>query len=154
MSAPGKLYGPGYAILPDVVLYSGVSPNAKLLWAVLQRHAGPEGRCYPGLKRLGQLLGVSEQTVRRAKQELLEAKLITCHERYDEAGRRTSDDVILVGAPTKSDRGDPIKFGRVISIEKEPERTNAREAPQNPTPLAFDPDYWIDDKGRTWVRPA
>lgn len=117
----GQVYGEGFAVIPDAVLYSDVSTNAKVLYAIFARHADPEGRCYPGLKRLGALMGCSEDTIKRAKRELVDAKLIECHERYDDAGRRTTDDVFLQGAPRKS---APYVGGKDAPTEVEPERSN------------------------------
>lgn len=128
MTSGGRSFGEGFAVVPDAVIVADVSANAKLLWLVLQRHSDPDGRCYPSLKRLGEILGTSADTVRRAKKELLDAHLIDVVERFDDHGRRTSDDVILRGAPSKSARGVGSKSARVNkeAFELEPERTNGR----------------------------
>lgn len=100
----GLVYGQRFAQIPDGVLYAiGVSANAKILWAILQRHADPAGACYPGRKRMADLMGVSEETVKRAKAELVKAKLIECTPRFDTGGRRTTDQILLHGGH----RSDP-----------------------------------------------
>ena len=90
-----KVFGQRFAVVPDTVLYAKVPSHAKVLWAILSRHADPEGHCYPAKGRLADLMGVSGDTVRRAKEDLVEAGLMTCRPRYDDTGRRTSDDVCL-----------------------------------------------------------
>lgn len=98
----GQVYGEAFAIIPETILYSTVSSNAVRLYGVFARHADPEGRAYPGLKRLSELLRCSEDTVRRAKKELTDAGFIRCEWRTDDEGRRVSDNVFLQGAPRKS----------------------------------------------------
>jgi DNA-binding transcriptional MocR family regulator len=97
----GKVFGEGFAIVPDSVLLAEISANGVRLWALLQRHSDPEGRCYPGRKRMAQLLGVSEDTITRAKRELAEAGLLLVKERFDAEGRRTTDDLFLRQARRK-----------------------------------------------------
>lgn len=105
-----KVWGERFAIVPDDVLMAEVSANAKVLWALLARHADPEGGCYPGLKNLAGLMKVSTDTVSRAKKELIEAELLTAEERYDDQGRRTSDHLFLQGAHRKFAVGVHRKF--------------------------------------------
>jgi hypothetical protein len=105
----GKVYGEAYAVIPEAVLYSNISPNAKLLYGILARHADPAGKCYPGLKRLSDLMMVSDQTVRRAKQELMLAGFLEAKPCYDDQGRQTTDSLILIGGGIKSDTLGGIK---------------------------------------------
>lgn len=93
--ATGRAIGEKYAVVPEAIIEADISVNAKFLWVIFRLHADPEGRCYPGRKRLAELMRCSAETVKRAKKELLEAKLIVCYERYGEDGRRTTDDVYL-----------------------------------------------------------
>lgn len=116
----GQVYGDGYAVVPEDILHADVSTNAKTLWAIFALHADAEGRSYPGRKRLAKIMRCSEDTVSRAKKELADAKLIECHERYDEAGRRTTDDVILRGA-RRNGAEYPRRTG--AATELYPERT-------------------------------
>lgn len=142
----GRIYGEGFAIAPDTVLFARISMNARLLWIVLQRHSDPEGRSYPGRKRLAKILGCSEDTVTRAKRELVAAGLLTVTERYDEAGRRTTDDLFLRHARRKNGgTGSPV-FAATNSnaVELEPEepevgasaaKPSPRRAPTDTTPI-------------------
>lgn len=117
----GQVYGEPYACVPESVLYADVSTNAKVLFAIFALHADLDGRCYPGLKRLAEIMRCSEDTVKRAKKDLAEAKLIECHERYDDHGRRTTDNVFLRGAPRNA---APYVGGKDAPTELEPERSN------------------------------
>jgi DNA-binding transcriptional MocR family regulator len=132
----GRAYGHGFSIVPDPVLYAEISTNAFKLWVIFQRHSDPEGRCYPGLKRLAHIMGCSIDTVARAKKELVEAELIECRERHDEHGRRTTDDIYLGGALV---RGAPRKSAGYVprkdagtnkeAVELEPEERNPPDPP-------------------------
>lgn len=134
----GRAYGQGFSIVPDSVLYADISPQALRLWAIFQRHSDPDGRCYPGLKRLAGLMRCSTDTVTRAKRELVDAELIECRERHDEHGRRTTDDVYLGGALV---RGAHRKFAGYVprkdavtnkeAVELEPEELNPPDPPSD-----------------------
>lgn len=101
-----KVWGERFAVVPDAVLTANVSNNAKVLWAVLARYADPDGHCYPSVKTLGEILGCSHDTISRAKKELVAADLLECTVKYDESGRRTADDLLLLGARRKIASGD------------------------------------------------
>lgn len=132
----GKAYGQRFAIIPDGILDAPISSNAFRLWATLQRHSDVLGHCYPSLKRLAAIMGVSEDTIRRAKNELVDAGFVVAKERYDDGGRRTSDDLFLRGAPSRSAGGDPSKSARVNSkaVELDPEEPKVVVHLQNSTP--------------------
>ena len=83
-----------FAIVPEWLLYSPVSANAIRLYAVLHRHAGPHG-AYPSNGRLCELMGVAENTVRRALDELSKIGAVEVRAHFDENGRQTSNDYIL-----------------------------------------------------------
>jgi DNA-binding transcriptional MocR family regulator len=119
----GRVFGEGFAIAPDTVLFADISINARLLWIILQRHSDPDGRCYPGRKRLATIMGCSEVTVTRAKKELSDAGLLIVKERFDEAGRRTTDDLFLRHARRKNDATGRVVFAPTNSkaVELEPE---------------------------------
>lgn len=107
-----QVFGQPFAVIPKRVLFSDVSVNAKTLYGIFACYVDQEGRCYPGRKQLAKLMGVSEETVKRAKKELVDAELIECRERFDSDGRRTTDDVILTHARVTGDpyprvTGDP-----------------------------------------------
>jgi hypothetical protein len=179
---PGKAHaGEGFAVVPESVLYAPVSSNAKVLWAVIRRHADPLLHAYPGGRRMAELMGVSQETVRRAKVELVEAGLLVAVERYDEAGRRTTDDLFLRtpgvppqicgGPPTDSggEEGDPHRFegddphrfvgGNSKAVELEPEelevvtRADNSRGPRPPTDTSpLTPDPSRRERNLAWVR--
>lgn len=131
----GLVYGERFAQVPTTVVYAEVSPMAKVLWMIYDLHAGPEGRSYPGGKRMAELLKCSENTIRRAKAELVEAGLIEVRPRFTEEGRRSSDDVFLVGRPTKDGRVPPTKDGRgSITSSERYKRSLAPPSQNRPQP--------------------
>lgn len=60
-----------FATVPEDLLFdSTISPGARCLYAILDRHADGDGRMWPGMKRLAWLLGVTEETARKFRSEL------------------------------------------------------------------------------------
>ena len=60
-----------FATVPEDLLFdSTISPGARCLYAILDRHADGDGRMWPGMKRLAWLLGVTEETARKFRGEL------------------------------------------------------------------------------------
>lgn len=100
-----KIYGARFAQVPEFVLYADVSPTARLLWAVYSRHADPMGGSFPSNGRLSELLKVDPRTIRRAKRELIDAKLIKAETQLDKHGRQTTDKVWLAAVKPRL-RGD------------------------------------------------
>lgn len=160
----GLVYGDGFAVVPDAVIFAEVSSNAKVLWAILQRHADPHGRCYPGRRRMAELMGVSEDTIKRVKKELVDAELLCAAERFDEHGRRTTDNLILhharcKDAPTGGCKDAPTY---IDAVELEPEEldpqtpTAPRRPPTDTRPLFVSdlPEATPADRARAleWVR--
>lgn len=89
MSAVSTDTGP-FAMVPEWLLFSGVSGNAVKLFAIIHRHEGPGG-AHPSRRRLGELMGSSDDTVDRVLKELAEAGAVTIEARFDPAGDRTSN---------------------------------------------------------------
>lgn len=83
-----------FAIVPEWLIYSGVSSNAIRLFAVLHRHDGAGG-CHPGRKRLATLMACSESTVDRTIRELSDAGAVTVEAQFDESGDRSSNSYLL-----------------------------------------------------------
>lgn len=94
----GLVFGEQYAVVPDGILFSTVSVNARMLWIILQRYSDDDGRAWPARNRLAEIMGCSHDTVSRAKKELVGAGFLVVAERFDQAGRRTSDNLFLRGA--------------------------------------------------------
>lgn len=99
-----------FAQLPEWVLYHpDLSAQAVRVFGALDRHAGTAGSCYPSLSRLSQLLGCSQDTVRRALADLAEVGAVTVIPTYVEATgedgeptgkmRQTANTYELHGAP-------------------------------------------------------
>lgn len=131
----GKSYAEQkFAVVPEDVLYAEISANAVRLWAILERHSGIDGRCYPGRKRMAELMRVSEDTITRVKAELVKAELLEATERFDQDGRRTSDDLILRGARRKFADTGRRKFADTNSnaVEPEPEERELPLPPHRP----------------------
>ncbi|WP_043843768.1 helix-turn-helix domain-containing protein [Amycolatopsis taiwanensis] len=65
-----------------LVMASQLPATTKLVAFVLRTHADPDGtRVKPGLPRLAVLTGLSYETVKRARQELVRAGLLALHKR-------------------------------------------------------------------------
>lgn len=117
-----------FAMVPAAVLKGDVSANAKLLFTLYCLHASKEGSLHPGNRRLCELMGgVSEDTLRRAKKELLDAGHIRVEARYLE-GRRTTDQVWLLhrtgaGRPPSDATYVPPSFAGTEVDPEEPEKT-------------------------------
>lgn len=146
----GKAFGERFAIIPDGVLTADISANAFRLWAILQRHSDVLGHCYPGRDRLAQIMRVSPDTIKRAKRELLDAGLITCQERFDENGRRTTDDIFLhpprrKSAPYVGGKDAPVNNK---AVELEPDELEVVVHPQNFTPPPIPAELDADTRRR------
>jgi hypothetical protein len=103
-----------FAIVPEYVLFSSVSPNAVRLFAVLNRYANKRGQAWPSRKTLAELMDVSVATIDRAKDELVELGALTVENRQGPNGDPTSNIYTLVmsspmrrGTPTHEERGTP-----------------------------------------------
>lgn len=129
----GKAFGERFAIIPDSVLFSTLSANAFRLFAILQRHSDVLGHCYPGLKRLAQMMGTSEDTIRRAKRELVDAGFLTCLPRYDDLGRQTTDDLFLhpPGSNLATHEGRTAATLNSKAVELEPDELEVWGPSQN-----------------------
>lgn len=122
-----KAFGDQFAVVPDEILSAPISANAFRLWAILQRHSDVLGHCYPARARLAEMMNVSHDTVSRAKKELVEAGWLTCLERFDDQGRRTSDDLFL-HPPRRTPAEGVRRTGadtNTKAVELEPERRTA-----------------------------
>lgn len=64
--------GPGFAVIPDRLLYEqAVSDRALRLWLLLSRYAGLRLGAVPRRRELARMLGTSEKSVLRATNELV-----------------------------------------------------------------------------------
>ena len=79
-----------FAIVPEAVLDAEVPDGAKVLYAVLRRYSNSEGECWPSVATLAGRLGVSERTVKRYREALVDAGLLVVQPRYDGHGQRSN----------------------------------------------------------------
>ena len=67
----------GFAAMPYLVLKdTGLSPGARLAYALLLMYAWQEGSCFPGQERMARDMGISERHLRRFLNELKDASYI------------------------------------------------------------------------------
>ena len=66
-----------FAMIPEAVLYSGVSDGAVRLYGVLRRFADQEMKAWPSRRTLAERLGVSVDTLDRRLRELTDAGFST-----------------------------------------------------------------------------
>lgn len=72
----------GWTGVPNFILESkGMSPGAKLTYAMLLKYARELDECFPGQDRLARDMGNGERSVRRWLKELERAGLVTIHRR-------------------------------------------------------------------------
>lgn len=104
-----------FAQLPEwVLLHPDLTDKAKLLFALLDRHAGADGDCFPSKRRLAEMLGCDTRTIIRAKDLLEQVGALEVQPRYDD-GRQTSNLYILNGLPPEEPRHH-VDGGGVISV--------------------------------------
>jgi biotin operon repressor len=60
----------GFTQVPNILLKSNLSSNAKVVYAQLLAYAWSNDRCYPGQERMAEDLGSTKSTVNRAVLEL------------------------------------------------------------------------------------
>ena len=78
-----------FAMVPEWLIYSGVSHGAVRLYAVLDRHANRENVAWPSRATLGRLMGCSTDSVDRYITELRDVKALTVRRRsqYSKTGK-------------------------------------------------------------------
>jgi hypothetical protein len=80
-----------FAIIPEWVLDAPISSNAVRCYALLQRYANHENRCWPSRTLLAKRMRCSTDTVDRAIKELVANKAISLQSRKTDAGNPTSN---------------------------------------------------------------
>lgn len=109
------------AILKDCGAEIGDSGIA--VYACLAMHAGQDETCFPGIGTIAEMIGRSENYVRKALDKLVDAKLISITPRADDSGRQTSNLYTLLDVQSlHAMQGDPPQFegGRVHSLKGDP----------------------------------
>ena len=76
-----------FAIIPEWVLYSGVSPHAIKLYCVLARYADKDtGNCFPSRSTIADKADFSERTISKATAELVLIGALMVKRRFSEDG--------------------------------------------------------------------
>ena len=93
-----------FAIIPEWVLFSDISPQAVRLYGVLRRYADRDGSCFPSRKRLASDLRMeSTKPVDRALKELVYIGAITIEHRHTEQGDLQSNLYTVLSSPLGGD---------------------------------------------------
>ena len=99
------------------------NPTAKLVLLILANYANEKHESYPSEKHLGELVGVSERTIRRCIKQLMELNLITVIQRAGTSnlykvnlGMDTS--VLPVRTPMTSNTKENTKEIDISSVDK------------------------------------
>lgn len=129
-----------FAMIPEWLLYSGVSASAIKLFAVLHRHEG-EGGIYPTRKRLAELMGCSLRALDRYREELVTARALTVEHRATASGDFTSNlyhlHFMAPGVETPSARGGATGAGTRAAAETGSDTDGKQtRTPLNESPLA------------------
>jgi hypothetical protein len=146
-----------FAIIPEWVLFSGISPRALQLYAVLDRHGDKDGASYPSLTRLGELMDCKPGTVRTARAELVELGALEVRERARPDGGQTSNGYLLYRDPPSMRCTPPSEKSKgaapeILKGQEEPESFEPeREASPSAQPLvdrASEPPALVKVDGR------
>jgi hypothetical protein len=101
-----------FAIVPGFVFRkSGLSANARLVFAALRFFSSKAGRCHPSHARLAEATGLSRRTVARALGELEKGGLIERTRRISPEGDPDSTAYLLASSPPPVE----VKAGEVVS---------------------------------------
>lgn len=94
----------GYFVMPDAIIDSDLSDDAKLVYTVLARHADKAGECYPSMKRLAKMAGISVRQASDGARELEKTGWLS-HKRTGRSNLYTLR-TIPIGRMCRSDRQD------------------------------------------------
>lgn len=75
----------------DPIYHSDLSHRARAVYMCLRDHADSEGKCWPGIKTIARELNLSRSTVKRALEDLYQAKLVVKESRKRDNGGVTSN---------------------------------------------------------------
>lgn len=122
-----------FSIVPQWLIFSPVSPTAKVIYAVLQRHADRNGVCFPSRRKMAELVCVSIKTVDRAIEELESIGAIEKRRRYGEDGSYRSNEYQVITAPPNgvpvdvdlSDDEPPL--GTLVSLPRDIDDASPRD---------------------------
>ncbi len=113
-----------FAIIPEWVLYSEISPTAKIVYAVLQRYANSENVCFPSRRTVSERIHVSIKTVDRALDELEQLGALKTVRRMNSDGSFTSNLYHL----TSTNPGNPVTVvGTNLTLPSDKNDTRGRD---------------------------
>jgi hypothetical protein len=153
----------GYARIPEAVLYDEhLTPLDVRVYGALDRHAGADGECWPGLERLAALVHATDRGVRNAIGRLCARGHVekvrrgrTLTNTYRVTGTNRPVTPRVTGTNRPSDRNESTPSDR---NEKPPEREPKEREPENETPSsshAYDDRLpGLDDTPRRPAPPA
>ena len=131
-----------YRILPDWILFSGISPLALRVWCVLASYANSEDVAWPSLKTLAERCGTTKESVVRCTRELVGIGALAVQRRKaDGGGNESNVYTVLFAQPearTPSDGTVTTLVGvadhpsRRSRPEREPLNENKKEPPISP----------------------
>ena len=113
-----------FAQIPDVVLFSDLSSNAKVMFAALHKYSTLPKGAIPSHERLSQDLVLSVSTVRRAIDELKAAGFLVVTPRHGTSSMYT----LLIGEQTPRSPVSRPPAHPWTTIENEGERIKERES--------------------------
>lgn len=129
-------WGPGSISVIDVLLRPGgpaISAEARVIYAALYSHMGPDARCWPSIATLASGTGLSERTVRRRTAELVAAGLC---DRIETPGKVTVYRLHPPWAPVQRDT--PVSVAGVPRSERP--RSDSHPGQADRTPRSESPD--------------
>jgi hypothetical protein len=135
-SLPPRSDTGAFALVPEWLVYSGVSGTALKVYCVLARHADFEsGECWPGRDRIAELLDCSPTSVDRAVTELVKARALKVRRRG--LGMTNLYTVIRARVTTNGDSESPESAttdSPEVAREREPENQNQKNETSRPSP--------------------
>lgn len=121
----------------------GLTSGEKMLLLAYTNFTDAHGYCWPGLKRLMRMAGMSKMTVIRTRKGLEAKNLLRHQKRYTEAGDRMTNYYRVNLSKLRAMRGAPIDFGdneMALVFEDDPSDP-VRLMPSTPADL---PKYQIE----------
>lgn len=79
-----------------IILDTDLNYKAKLAYMVLSQHADKRGTCWPSVRRVADMAGISVRSIQRGLNELVEKRYILKEERKRDNGAQTSNLYILI----------------------------------------------------------
>ncbi len=147
----------GFVILPAEImkLAPTIGPAAVLVYAVLAQHADEDGVCWPSVRRVAEMSGMSTSTIRRSLKALTSNSVLAVEVRSDRMGQSSNIYRLLItqeppyendrgglsnlphppvkstSPPCQKRKGPPVKSDRgTIPIEQEPVESDSKNENQ------------------------